>query len=77
MKDTDSLLELVLHLPERDRAKIAAKLLDSLDPGSDVDVEEAWAAEIERRCAAVDAGTVTTSDWSEVRARIEKDILGR
>jgi len=30
--------------------------------------------EIERRCAAVDAGTMTTSDWEDVRARIERDI---
>ena len=48
MKDTDALLEQVLSLPEHDRAEIATRILESLDPESDRDVEEAWAAEIER-----------------------------
>ena len=52
-------------------------LLESLDPEAQQDVDEAWAAEIERRCAAVDAGTMATSDWKDVRARIERDIFGR
>lgn len=77
MSDTTALLEQVLSLPESDRADIAARLLESLDPEVQRDVDEAWAAEIERRCAAVDAGTLATSDWSDVRARIERDIFGR
>jgi putative addiction module component (TIGR02574 family) len=77
MSDTTALLEQVLSLPEPDRAEIAARLLESLDPGVQTDVDDAWAAEIERRCAAVDAGTLATADWSDVRARIERDIFGR
>jgi putative addiction module component (TIGR02574 family) len=77
MKETTTLLEQVLSLPENDRAEIATRLLESLDPDAEQDVDEAWAAEIERRCAAVDAGTIGTSDWKEVRARIERDIFGR
>ncbi len=75
MKNT--LLEQVLSLPEHERAEIADRILESLDPVTQDDVDEAWAAEIERRCAAVDAGTLGTSDWKDVRARIERDILGR
>jgi putative addiction module component (TIGR02574 family) len=75
MKDT--LLEQVLNLPEHERAEFANRILDSLDPVTQQDVDEAWAAEIERRCAAVEAGTLGTSDWKDVRARIERDILGR
>ena len=77
MSDTTALLEQVLSLPEPDRAEIAARLLESLDPDVQTDVDDAWATEIERRCAAVDAGTLATSDWSDVRARIERDIFGR
>jgi DNA-directed RNA polymerase subunit N (RpoN/RPB10) len=33
--------------------------------------------EIERRCLAVDAGEAITSDWSEFRTRIEREIFGR
>ena len=77
MKEATTLLEQVLSLPERDRAEIATRLLESLDPETQQDVDDAWIEEIERRCAAVDAGTLGTSDWKDVRARIERDIFGR
>jgi len=64
-------------LPEHERAKIAARLLESLDEEAQADVDAAWAAEIERRCAAVDSGELRTSDWKDVRARIEREIFGR
>jgi putative addiction module component (TIGR02574 family) len=41
------------------------------------DVDATWAQEIERRCAAVDAGEAVTSDWEEVRSRIEREIFRR
>ena len=77
MVDTATLLEQALGLPEHERAKIAARLLESLDEEAQSDVDVAWAAEIERRCAAVDAGEMQTSDWKDVRARIEREIFGR
>jgi hypothetical protein len=48
----DSVLRQALKLPEEDRAEIATRLIASLDADSHEnrdDVEEAWAAEIERR----------------------------
>jgi putative addiction module component (TIGR02574 family) len=77
MIDSIRLLEQALSLPEHERAKIAARLLESLDDEVQSDVDAAWAAEIERRCAAVDAGTLATNDWKDVRARIEREIFGR
>jgi putative addiction module component (TIGR02574 family) len=65
----------VLALPENERAEVAARLIESLDGASDADVDEAWAAEIERRCAALDAGDAVTSDWEDVRRRIETQLL--
>jgi putative addiction module component (TIGR02574 family) len=77
MKDTTVLLDQVLSLPEDDRAEMTSRILESLDPEAQRDVDEAWAVEIERRCAAVDTGTLAKSDWKYVRARIERDIFGR
>ncbi|HUR83348.1 MAG TPA: addiction module protein [Thermoanaerobaculia bacterium] len=77
MIDTTTLLEQALSLPENERAKMAARLLESLDDEAQRDVDAAWAAEIEQRCAAVDAGTLTTRDWKDVRSRIEREIFGR
>ena len=72
-----NLLEQVLSLPERDRAEIAARLLESLDETDQDGVDEAWAQEIDRRYAALDNGEAVTSDWNEFRARIERDVFGR
>lgn len=54
-------------LPEDDRATLAGLLIGSLDPGPDVAVEAAWAEEIRRRIADLDAGSVKTIPWEEIR----------
>ena len=59
------------------RAEIAAELPGSLNGPSDPDAEAAWNVEIERRVAAVEAGTVQVESWNDVRRRIEREILGR
>jgi len=78
--DVESVLQEALRLPGEERAEIAACLIASLDVEGDesrADVEQAWAAEIERRCEALDAGGTTTRSWEEVRRGIEKDVLGK
>jgi len=77
MTDTATLLDQVLSLPERKRAEIAVRLLESLEPETHADIDAAWAEEIESRCAAVDDGSLPTSDWADVRSRIERDIFHR
>ena len=57
-------------LPENDRATLAGLLIDSLEGAPDPNIEAAWAAEIERRLAEVEAGTVKTIPWEEVRRRL-------
>ena len=74
---TERLLTEALNLPNTERAELAARLIESLEARTDSDVDEAWAVEIERRCAALDSGEAVTSDWSDVRRRIESEIFGR
>jgi len=45
-------------------------LIDSLDADTEEGSEEAWRAEVERRIAELDAGTVETVPWEELRARL-------
>jgi len=66
-----------LRLPEHDRAELARRLLESLDEERTDDIDDAWLTEIERRCAAVDAGEAVTSDWEDFRQRVEREIFGR
>jgi len=55
-KTAKKLLHEALGLSTEERAELAAELIASLDGPADVDVEAAWAAEIERRAAKVLSG---------------------
>lgn len=57
-------------LSEKERATLAGLLIESLESEIDPEVEEAWRVEIERRLAALDAGTVETVPWEKVRAEL-------
>jgi len=58
------------ELSEQDRAALAGFLIESLEAEPDPEVEAAWAAEIERRVQEIEAGTVKTVPWEEVRQRL-------
>jgi putative addiction module component (TIGR02574 family) len=76
-KPMASVLADALRLDDEARAELAAELLASLEGPADLEAELAWDAEIERRIAAIEAGTMPLEPWEQVRRRIEKDILGR
>ena len=68
------LLEESLALPEEERAGLVAALLSSLEPPDDVDVEQAWREEVERRVHALDDGKVDTVPWEQVRDELWSDL---
>jgi putative addiction module component (TIGR02574 family) len=76
-KAAQSVFADALRLEPDTRAKLAAELLASLDGPADPDAEAAWDVEIERRIAAIEAGTIRLEPWPDVKRRIEKEILGR
>jgi len=59
-----------LHLPDSERAELAAWLIESLDPDVDREVDEAWDAEIKRRIDELDSERVTAVPWPEARRMI-------
>jgi len=67
------LLQDALQSSADERAALAAALIETLDDGpDDADVEAAWAAEVERRVAEIDAGVVKPIPWPEARAAITR-----
>ena len=76
-KPMASVLADALRLDDEARAELAAELLASLDGPADPDAERAWDAEIERRIAAIEGGTIPLEPWEQVRRRLEKEILDR
>jgi putative addiction module component (TIGR02574 family) len=71
--DTVEALEAAaLHLPTGDRARLIEKLITSLD--ADPKVEEAWAAEVERRQAEIDRGMVSFLPGAEALAKLKAEF---
>jgi putative addiction module component (TIGR02574 family) len=57
-----------LKLTPGERAALAQRLLASLE--EDAEIEEAWAAEVERRVAEVESGTVQLIPIAEALAQV-------
>ena len=76
-KSTRTVFADALRLEPETRAELAAELLASLDGPADPNAEAAWDAEIDRRIAAIEVGTIKLEPWEQVKRRIEKDVLGR
>jgi putative addiction module component (TIGR02574 family) len=49
-----------LKLPAEERARLAERLISSLDQQADADSEEFWLREAERRLAELESGAVGT-----------------
>lgn len=71
-RSVPELFDAALALPEEERAKLARKLVESLDGDLEPDAEEAWAAEIERRLAKIDAGEAKMLSMDDAVARLHR-----
>ena len=74
---TDSVLEAALKLPEKERARVAKELIASLDDQWEEGVEEAWAAEVERRRVAVAQGRERLVPWEQVKDEVRAALKTR
>jgi len=61
-----------LSLPSAQRARLVEKLIASLD--SEPDIENAWAAEVERRHAEIESGVVSLRSGPETLARLRAEF---
>ena len=59
-----------LHLPVKERAKLAQRLLESLDDLTEAEADKLWVAEAERRARELDEGTVKPISAEELDRRV-------
>lgn len=64
-------IEEALRLPVGERAVVISELLASIDGEADLDADDAWAVEIERRAQRAVRGESVGKDWETVRSEIE------
>ena len=72
--DKASVEEQAAQLPHRERAQLALRLIESLDPGQDEDVDELWLDEAERRLREYDRGATQARDAEEAISEIERQL---
>ena len=66
--------EQVKKLPQKDRARLAMSLIESLDPGTDEDAEALWLDEAERRLKEYDAGKDQSCPVNDVITEIRSNL---
>lgn len=69
-KTAQKLYEEAMRLDPKERAALTGLLIESLEPGSEEGVEQAWVAEVERRMTELDSGSVQTIPWEQLRTRL-------
>ena len=71
---TRELYERASELSAEERAELAGLLLESIEDqdASRAEIEQAWAAEIERRIAEYRAGRIETVAWEDLRAHLHR-----
>jgi putative addiction module component (TIGR02574 family) len=75
-KLAENIIKAAVKLPQKDRVRVVERLLDTLEPQAEQDVDAAWAAEIERRSREIKEGTVRLLPWTAVRSRARKRARG-
>ena len=72
--DSTTIQDEAARLSHRERARLALRLIESLDPGKDEDVGEIWLAEAGRRLKAYDEGTIEARDIDDALSEIEQRL---
>lgn len=56
-----------LELSDKERAELAHLLIDSLNPNTEPESEEAWSKELKKRIDRYEQEVSSTKFWSEVK----------
>ncbi len=72
METVETLEAAALHLPPGERARLVERLIATLD--ADPEVEDAWAAEVERRHAEIESGAVSLLPGPETLAKLKAEF---
>ena len=72
--DKASVEKQAVQLPHRERAQLALRLIESLHPGHDEQVDEFWPDEAERRLREYARGATQARNAEEAISEIERQL---
>jgi len=73
----ERVIEAALELTESERAELVTTLISTFSPADAASLDDAWLAEISRRSAEFDAGSVQALPWAEVKENARKRQAAR
>ena len=73
---TEQIFLAALALPERERLELVEALQAALTPPGEPQIDPAFRAEIRRRSAEVEVGSVGLAPWPVVRDRVWRRVVG-
>lgn len=73
-RDEQSVEEQAARLSHRDRARLALRLIESLEPGQDEDVDGLWLDEAEQRLRKYDQGATQARNAEDAIADVERQL---
>jgi putative addiction module component (TIGR02574 family) len=68
MSDFETVLRGARRLTDEERLRLIDALWEDVSDDAELPLHQDWAAELERRVAALQAGTAKTTPWETVRA---------
>lgn len=63
----EKIREQALKLSSQERAELAQVLIDSLDPGKEIESEDAWSEELKNRIDRYEQGKSSAKSWGDVK----------
>ena len=75
--DLHDLSEIILALDPADRLALARLLIDSVEEKADATWLQQWTEEFRSRTSRADARAVRGKSWSEVRARLLRELADK
>ena len=69
--ELEKVVEQVLSLPGSQRLSVARRILESVEPQANEEVERAWEEEIVKRVETIDDGTAKFRPWEEIKKEFD------
>ncbi len=69
--ELEIVVEQALSLPGLERLSVARRILESVGPEANKEVERAWEKEILKRVEKIDSGTAKFRSWEEIRREFD------